>query len=141
MIKLSESQKYDVIRILRNLASLDWNFNQAEAARIRMIGLKMDLHVNKIDEALAEDFEDIGGIQTRLKRFEEESQQKFLYQQCLLLLMADRKISTEEREAIEGIRPALGLDQAFHEQIMAWVEEYATWEQRGEELVGGPLYG
>ncbi len=141
MIKLSESQKYDVIRILRNLASLDWNFNQAEAARIRMIGLKMDLHVNKIDEALAEDFEDIGGIQTRLKRFEEESQQKFLYQQCLLLLMADRKISTEEREAIEAIRPALGLDQAFHEQIMAWVEEYATWEQRGEELVGGPLYG
>jgi len=141
VIKLSESQKYDVIRILRNLASLDWNFNQAEAARIRMIGLKMDLHVNKIDEALAEDFEDIGGIQTRLKRFEEESQQKFLYQQCLLLLMADRKISTEEREAIEAIRPALGLDQAFHEQIMAWVEEYATWEQRGEELVGGPLYG
>ena len=130
-----------MIRILRNLASLDWNFNQAEAARIRMIGLKMDLHVNKIDEALAEDFEDIGGIQTRLKRFEEESQQKFLYQQCLLLLMADRKISTEEREAIEAIRPALGLDQAFHEQIMAWVEEYATWEQRGEELVGGPLYG
>jgi len=141
LLRLSESQKHDVIRILRDLASLDREFELLEAVRIRLIGLKMDLHAAKIDECMAEDAEPLDKIRKRLERFKDENQKKFLYQQCLLLLMADNKISEVEKSAMDEIRTELGIDNKTHQQILSWVEEGMKWEKKGEELAGGPLEG
>ncbi|HQH73518.1 MAG TPA: hypothetical protein PK360_15700 [bacterium] len=141
MLRLTESQKHDVIRTLRDLASLDREFDLLEAVRIRLIGLKMDLHAAKIDECMAEDTEPLDKIRKRLERFKDENQKKYLYQQCLLLLMADGKISEVEKSAMDEIRTDLGIDPKTHQQILSWVEEGMKWEKRGEELAGGPLEG
>jgi hypothetical protein len=139
MIKLTESQKFDIISILKDLAAIDRNFDLLEAIRIRLIGLKMDLHANKIDEALAEDYETLVQIKKRLESFTDDTAKKYLYQQCLLLLMADGNIGDHEKEMIDEIRDTLGLDISFHESVLTWVEEGMQWEAKGQELVGGAL--
>ena len=139
MITLSESQKFQILCILRDLASVDHNLELVEAIRIRLIGLKMDLHEDTIEEALAEDIRDIAATLKCLAFFTQPEQKKYLYQQCLLLLMADREISGVEADAMEAIRVGLSLDRAFHDQIVAWVREGMEWERRGEDLVGGSL--
>lgn len=139
MIKLSEFQKYQIITILRDLAAVDRNFDLWEAVRIRLIGLKMELHAAKIDEALAEDFENLDSIKKRLENFQTAEQKKYLYQQCVILMITNREISQEEQKAIDAIRAALGLDDDFHRQIMEWANEGIAWEKRGETLVGGKL--
>jgi len=113
---------------LRDLASLDREFDLLEAVRIRLIGLKMDLHAAKIDECMAEDTEPLDKIRKRLERFKDENQKKYLYQQCLLLLMADGKISEVEKSAMDEIRTDLGIDPKTHQQILSWVEEGMKWE-------------
>ncbi|RJP22198.1 MAG: hypothetical protein C4527_22160 [Candidatus Omnitrophota bacterium] len=137
MIRLSESQKYSIICILRDLAALDRNFGLLEAVRIRLIGLKMDLHQNKIEEAMCEDFEDLNGIKKRLDEFPDGVQRRFLYQQCLLLVMADRDLGEMEKQAIEEIRKSLGIRDDMHEKIVQWVLDGMNWEKHGEELIGG----
>ncbi len=139
MIQLSESQKYHIIAILRDLASVDRNIDLLEAIRIRLIGLKMDLHAAKIDEALAEDLESIDGVKKRLENFPALEQKKYLYQQCVLLLLANRELTGEERKALDEVRRTLGLDDGYHRQVVDWVEEGMAWERRGEDLVGGAL--
>lgn len=139
MIKLSESQKFSIICILRDLAAIDREFGLLEAIRIRLIGLKMDLHQDKIEEAMHEDFEDVNGIKKRLDEFPEEAHRKFLYQQCLLLVMSDRDLSEVEQHAIDEIRRALQIDEEIHNTLVEWVMEGMNWEKRGEELVGGSV--
>ncbi|MBN2326585.1 MAG: hypothetical protein JXR73_05470 [Candidatus Omnitrophica bacterium] len=136
MTSLSEFQKYQLITILRDLASVDHNIDLLEAVRIRLIGLKMDLHADKIDEALYDDLESMDSIKKRLEHFHTEEQQKFLYQQCVLLIASNREISPEEQSAMQELREALRLDEDFHHQIMAWCQEGIEWEKRGEMLVG-----
>ena len=139
MIKLSEFQKYQIVTILRDLASVDHNIDLMEAVRIRLIGLKMDLHAAKIDEALADDLETMDALIKKLEAFETDEQKKFLYQQCVLLMISNREIAPEEQNAIDQIRSALMLDDAFHNSIMEWAKESMAWEQKGEQLVGGPI--
>ncbi len=139
MIKLSELQKYHVICILKYLASEDRNFDLLEAIRIRLIGLKMDLHADKIEEAIAEDYEPFDILKKRFQDFEDEAQKRFLYQQCILLLLADGSISDIEQNAIDAIHNELGLGGDFHSRVLEWAKEGLEWEKRGEELVGGPL--
>ncbi len=133
MSHLSESQKYTLLRLLKDLASVDRNFNLKEATRIRLIGLRLDLHPEKISEALGEDFE---AISKHLKHFEDPAQRKYVYQQCLLLLHSDREFSEEEQKAANEIKETFQLVQSFHEQVVNWVKEGMEWEQRGQELVG-----
>ncbi|MGC9327898.1 MAG: hypothetical protein ACP5I1_09715 [Candidatus Hinthialibacter sp.] len=136
MISLSEFQKYQLITILRDLASIDHNIDLLEAVRIRLIGLKMDLHADKIEEALYDDLESMDSIKKRLEHFSTEEQQKYLYQQCVLLMVSNREITPEEENAIQELRGALRLDEDFHQQIMAWCQEGMDWEKRGEKLIG-----
>lgn len=139
MLKLSEFQKYQVVTILRDLAAVDRNFDLMEAVRIRLIGLKLNLHASKIDEALAEDFENLDSIKKRLENFPTGEQKKFLYQQCVLLLTTNREITDTERKAMDDVRVALSLDEDFHRQIFDWANEGMAWEKRGEDLAGGSL--
>ncbi len=136
MSKLSEDQKYQIITILRDLASIDRNFDLLEAVRIRLIGLKMDLHAAKIDEALSEDFESLESIKKRLELFEDEAQKKFIYQQCVLLLLANNEITSEEQKSIDAIQTALSIDPGFHDQVMDWAKEGMAWEEKGQQLTG-----
>ncbi len=139
MIALSEFQKYQIITILRDLASIDREFDLLEAVRIRLIGLKMDLHAAKIDEAMAEDIENLESVKKRLDAFQAEEQKKFLYQQCVLLLLTNRETTPEEIKAMEEIRQTLSLDKDFHQRISDWAKEGIDWEKRGEEMVGGEI--
>jgi hypothetical protein len=136
MSKLSEDQKYQIITILRDLASIDRNFDLLEAVRIRLIGLKMDLHAAKIDEALSEDFESLDSIIKRLEIFEDEAHKKYLYQQCVLLLLANNEITSEEQKSIDQIQAALSIDQDFHQQVMDWAKQGMAWEEKGQQLTG-----
>ena len=139
MFKLSEKQKYDLITILKDLALHDRNFNSLESVRIRMAGLKMDLQAAKIDEALYEDTESLENVLEKLSVFQTEEEKKFTYQQCLLLLMADREISEGEKEALSQIQTALNIDQSTHQALLQWVQEGMDWEKKGEQIVGGQL--
>jgi len=130
---LTESQKYELLCLLKDLASVDRNFNLKEATRIRLIGLRLDLHPEKISEALAEDYQPVS---KHLEHFDDPVQRKFVYQQCLLLLMSDREISDEEQKAAQEIKEHFQLDQLFHDQVMSWVKEGLEWEQKGEQLTG-----
>lgn len=136
MSKLSEDQKYQIITILRDLAAIDRNFDLLEAVRIRLIGLKMDLHAAKIDEALSEDFESLDSIIKRLEIFEDEAHKKYLYQQCVLLLLANNEITSEEQKSIDQIQAALSIDQDFHQQVMDWAKQGMAWEEQGQQLTG-----
>lgn len=135
MIKLSEHQKYLVICILKDLALQDRDFNSFEAIRIRMVGLKMDLNASKIDEALYEDTQSLEQVIETLAQFETDEQRKFVYQQCLLLMLADRELHPNELEAMNRLQTALNIDKETHNKIKAWVEEGMEWEKRGEALV------
>ncbi len=104
MISLSEHKKYLLITILRDLAALDREFGLLEAVRIRLIGLKMDLYASKIEEAMHDDFEDLNSIKKRLDEFNLVSEKLFVYQQVLMLLMADRDLSEVEQNAADEIR-------------------------------------
>ncbi|MEW6237868.1 MAG: hypothetical protein AB1656_20975 [Candidatus Omnitrophota bacterium] len=139
MLKLSENQKYILIRLLKDLALQDRNFDGLEAIRIRTIGLKMDMAMAKIDEAFYEDFQTVEQILDSLGRFETAEQKNFVYQQCASLLMSDRKISSEEQSTLEQLRQALAIGEEKHRQILTWVQEGMEWEKRGEELAGGSL--
>lgn len=139
MPRLSEAQKYHIVCILRTLASLNRNFELSEAIEIRRAGLAMDLSLARVDEALAEDFETFEQLKKRLAAFESDFEKKYLYQKCLLLLMADREISPEEEEMTASIRAELGLDEAYHQRVLEWVREGMEWRKRGEELAGGAL--
>ncbi len=139
MIKISEEKKYTILCILKDLALHDRNFNNLEAIRIRKVGLKMDVHASRIDEALYEETNSLYEVLDKMNEFQDNTEKKFLYQQCLLLLMSDRDINEEEKDAMKQIQAALDIDNETHQRFYQWVQEGIEWEKRGEELVSEPI--
>lgn len=134
MSPLSESQKYTLLRLLKDLASADRNIDFAEVTRIRILGLKLDLTPEKIGEAIAEDYTP---VTEHLQHFTQPDHQRFVYQQCLLLLLADRSYEAVEQEALAPVREAFEISNEFHQRAMKWVHEGLDWEKRGLEMAGG----
>ncbi len=132
MKSLSESQKFELIRLLKDLAGADHNFNLQEANRIRIAGFQLDLTENKINEAMCEDYQP---LKTYFDTFTEPEQQRFVYQQALWLLMADEECNAEEDEQLAQLRTAFQLDLAFHNKVKEWVQEWLDWKKRGHVLI------
>lgn len=133
MKPLSESQKYTLLTLLKDMAAADRNIKHVEATRIRLLGLKLDMTPEKISEAISEVYRP---ITEQLDAFEDEGQKKFVYQQCSLLLSADNEISPEELEVMRTIQEHFQLDPEFCENVKGWVKEGQEWERKGQELAG-----